>query len=77
VRAINTSGAKIFAVDLPSGLNADTGEPMGDTIRAQLTGTMVSLKPGLLTPTGLAHAGKVAVVGLGLPQMRDNRWLVC
>ena len=77
VQAINTSGAKIFAVDLPSGLNADTGEPMGDTIRAQLTGTMVSLKPGLLTPSGLAHAGKVAVVGLGLPQMRDNRWLVC
>jgi len=77
VRAINASGAAIFAVDLPSGLNADTGEPMGDTIRARLTGTMACLKPGLLTPRGREHAGEVRVVGLGLPRLRDKARLVC
>ncbi len=76
VRAINASGADIFSVDLPSGLNADTGEPMGDTIRARVTGTMACLKPGLLTPRGREHAGEVSVVGLGLPRLRDKAWLV-
>lgn len=76
VLAINATGANIFAVDLPSGLNADTGEPMGATIRARLTGTMACLKPGLVTASGRLHAGEVEVIGLGLPRMRDNRWLI-
>lgn len=76
VRAINASGAAIFSVDLPSGLNADTGEPMGDTIRARVTGTMACLKPGLLTPRGREYSGEVSVVGLGLPRLRDKAWLV-
>ena len=77
VLAINSSGAKVFAVDLPSGLHADTGQPQGPTVRASLTGTMAALKPGLLTPQGREFCGRVAVVGLGLPQLRDKRWLVC
>lgn len=76
VRALNACGADIFAVDLPSGLNADTGEPMGDTVRARLTGTMACLKPGLRAPKGSAHAGTVRVIGLGLPRLRDKSWLV-
>ncbi len=76
VRAINASRTSIFAVDLPSGLNADTGEPMGDTIRARLTGTMACRKPGLLTSRGLEHAGTVHLVELGLPRLRDKDWLV-
>ena len=55
--AMQASGAPILAVDLPSGLLADTGQPAGErAIRADHTLTLLTLKPGLFTGEGRAHA---------------------
>ena len=56
-----------IAVDLPSGLDADTGEPHGAVVAAQVTATMVAPKLGLETAKGRALAGDVRVVDIGVP----------
>lgn len=65
IETLNESGKPIFSVDLPSGLNADTGESYGTVIRARATGTMVAWKRGL----GLADpdlVGEVETIPLGI-----------
>lgn len=58
--AMQSCGAPILAVDLPSGLLADTGQPAGErAIRADHTLTLLTLKPGLFTGEGRAHAGRI------------------
>ncbi|MEX6501494.1 NAD(P)H-hydrate dehydratase [Pseudomonas zhanjiangensis] len=49
IRLINASGLPVVAVDIPSGLCADTGQVLGVAVRAQLTVTLIGLKLGLLT----------------------------
>ncbi len=61
VRWANDSGAPILALDVPSGLNADTGVAADPTIRATATATFICLKPGLLTGDGPDHCGDVSV----------------
>jgi len=62
-------GSRVIAADIPSGLDADVGEPIGgsEAVRAHLTVTFAALKPGLLTGTGKQHAGRIIVDRLGLP----------
>jgi hydroxyethylthiazole kinase-like uncharacterized protein yjeF len=60
------SGVPVVAVDLPSGVDADTGQVPGVAVRAQLTVAMGVLKPGLLLGGGREHAGEVVVVDIGL-----------
>jgi len=63
----HTSTVKVLAVDLPSGLNGDTG-PMGrDTVNADYTVTLACNKPGLLKPESRAFAGRVEVIDIGVP----------
>jgi NAD(P)H-hydrate epimerase len=66
IRAMNALGAPIVAVDLPSGLHADTGAELGVAVRATCTVTFGRLKPGLLTEPGADLAGDVSVVDIGL-----------
>ncbi len=68
VTAINDSKARTLAVDIPSGLNADSGEPMGVTIRAAHTVTFVALKTGFGNPHAADWLGQVVVVPIGLPR---------
>ena len=68
VTAINDSKARTLAVDIPSGLNADTGEPMGKTVRAAHTVTFVALKTGFSNPHAAEWLGQVVVVPIGLPR---------
>ncbi|MDO4634274.1 MAG: NAD(P)H-hydrate dehydratase [Eubacteriales bacterium] len=63
---INQSGAKVLAIDLPSGLNADTGYPMGTSVKADLTVTFAFEKPGLLFYPGADFAGKVCTADVGI-----------
>lgn len=56
------------AIDMPSGLNADTGVPEGDTVMADLTVTMGLPKRGLVQPEALEFVGSVEVVDLGIPR---------
>ena len=67
VRAMNAAKAPRFAVDLPSGLDADTGCTLGVAVEARATVTFAHHKLGLLTPGGAALAGRVRVVDIGVP----------
>jgi hydroxyethylthiazole kinase-like uncharacterized protein yjeF len=67
VRALNASHAPCFALDLPSGLDADTGSALGVAIEASMTVTFGHYKLGLLTPNGAKLAGRVKVVDIGVP----------
>lgn len=66
VARANGCGARILALDVPSGLDADTGQVLGTAVRADDTVTFIALKPGLLTLDGPDHAGAVHVADLGL-----------
>ena len=66
------SGATTVAVDLPSGIDADTGTVDGPAVRADVTVTFGTAKPGLLIDPGASHAGVVEVVDIGLgPHLLD------
>ncbi|MET8117083.1 NAD(P)H-hydrate dehydratase [Streptomyces prasinus] len=64
--AAERSGAAVVAVDLPSGVDADTGEVRGTALRADLTVTFGTHKPGLLVDPAREYAGSVRLVGIGL-----------
>src|SRR3984957_17595145 len=59
-------GATVVAVDLPSGIDADTGAVDGPAVRADVTVTFGAIKPGLLVDPGAGHAGTVELVDIGL-----------
>ncbi|MCC9646141.1 NAD(P)H-hydrate dehydratase [Rubrivivax sp. JA1029] len=62
-----TRRAPVLAVDLPSGLHPDTGQPLGETcLRADATLALLTLKPGLFTGHGRDHAGQVWFDDLGV-----------
>ncbi|WP_037575410.1 bifunctional ADP-dependent NAD(P)H-hydrate dehydratase/NAD(P)H-hydrate epimerase [Phaeacidiphilus oryzae] len=69
--------ATVLAVDLPSGIDADTGEVAGEAVRADITVTFGTHKPGLLIDPGREHAGVVRLVeiGLDLPSPPDAQAL--
>ncbi|WP_179023063.1 NAD(P)H-hydrate dehydratase [Streptomyces sp. IMTB 2501] len=63
---VERSRAAVVAVDLPSGVEADTGQVRGAAIRADLTVTFGTYKPGLLIDPAREYAGVVRLVGIGL-----------
>ncbi|MYZ41076.1 NAD(P)H-hydrate epimerase, partial [Streptomyces sp. SID4917] len=66
VRAARDSGAVVVAVDLPSGVEADSGEVAGEAVRADVTVTFGTYKPGLLIDPAREHTGAVRLVDIGL-----------
>ncbi|WP_394831947.1 NAD(P)H-hydrate dehydratase [Pendulispora rubella] len=58
---------KRVALDIPSGLDCDTGVPLGPTFHADLTLTFAQPKLGLLTPRGVRHTGELEVIHIGVP----------
>lgn len=73
VGAINRSGRPVVAVDLPSGLDSDSGMVLGVAVRATLTVSFGWAKPGLLLHPGAGLVGELAVVDIGLPpQLREQ-----
>ncbi len=67
IEAMNASGVLTVAVDIPSGLSADTGQPLGVCVRADATATFGCAKVGLETHPGVEHCGQVRVVDIGIP----------
>jgi len=65
---LNGSGKPIVAVDLPSGLDCDTGQAARHTIRAAHTCTFVAPKPGLLAPHAAPYVGQLHVIDIGAPR---------
>jgi len=68
IERINRGDAPVLAVDLPSGLQADTGCVAADTVRAHCTLSLLTLKPGLFTAHGRDAAGEVWFDDLGASQ---------
>lgn len=67
IQWINTQAAPVVAADVPSGLNADTGEPMGLAVRADLTVTFVGVKTGMLELSAQPWVGDLVVADIGAP----------
>ncbi|MCA8990846.1 MAG: NAD(P)H-hydrate epimerase [Planctomycetaceae bacterium] len=67
INAMNTSPGQRLAVDIPSGLDCDTGEPLGVAIEAQLTMTFFAAKPGLVVPQAKKYVGEFHVLHIGIP----------
>ncbi len=61
IQTLNAQPCPRMALDVPSGLDADTGQPLGATFRATHTTTFIALKPGLLTNDGPDHCGEISV----------------
>jgi len=78
VRAVNFSGVPVIAVDIPSGLNADTGQVLGPVerfedvgkaaVKAETTVTFGLAKVGLVTWPGAWYAGDIVVADIGIPE---------
>jgi len=66
IGAINRAGVPVLALDIPSGLDADTGAVNGAVVEATHTATFIALKPGLLTGDGVDYAGRVSLDDLGI-----------
>jgi ADP-dependent NAD(P)H-hydrate dehydratase / NAD(P)H-hydrate epimerase len=76
IEQINASGVPVVAVDIPSGVNASTGEIAGAAIRADVTVTMHGPKVGLAIAPGRFHAGEVEVADIGLEPADTQHRLV-
>lgn len=68
------SHVRVLAVDVPSGLDADTGEAAGDCVRADLTATFVAEKQGFANPAAAGCTGAVHVLGIGVPSSLLRRF---
>ncbi len=68
VNAVNGAGRPVLALDIPTGLHADSGLPLGAAVRADLTVTFVGLKQGLFLGAGADYRGSLEFSGLGIPE---------
>ncbi|HUY34526.1 MAG TPA: NAD(P)H-hydrate epimerase [Pirellulales bacterium] len=75
ISQLNASSVPILAVDLPSGLDADTGAAARQTIRAAHTCTFVAAKPGLLAPAARQYVGALHVLDIGAPRKLVEEFL--
>lgn len=71
VRRIHRTGAPVLALDVPSGVNADTGDVPGEAVQAQVTVTFIAAKRGLYTGLAPGYTGELQLETLGLP---DALW---
>lgn len=67
VADVNASGAPVVSVDLPSGLSADSSEPLGDSIVATTTVTLAAPKIPLVLPPAERRAGDIVIADIGIP----------
>ena len=68
VMLMNRAPGRKLAIDAPTGLDCDTGEPGGTTFAANYTCTFVAAKTGLVLPQARPYVGELQVVGIGVPR---------
>jgi NAD(P)H-hydrate epimerase len=66
IEVLNRSEIPVLAVDVPTGINADTGDVLGSAVHAEMTVTMGGLKRGLLLRAGREYAGEVRTIDIGM-----------
>ena len=76
IELTNQSGKPIFALDVPSGLDTDTGQPLGVAVRACATATFVAAKAGFSVAGASDYTGEVAVIDIGLPRCLLEPYLI-
>jgi ADP-dependent NAD(P)H-hydrate dehydratase / NAD(P)H-hydrate epimerase len=69
---INQSNKPVFAVDIPSGLNSDTGRPWGTCVRADATATFAFAKTGHFLFPGVDYTGNLKIIDIGVPPYIAN-----
>lgn len=69
IAAVNATGRPVLAVDLPSGLDCDTGLPLGAAVRARKTVTFIAEKVGFTKADARCYTGRVQVVEIGIPRV--------
>ena len=74
IKIINTFEIPVFSIDIPTGVNADTGAILGDAVRADFTITLGIPKTGIYLFPGADYAGEVTVVEIGLPDEIVDRF---
>lgn len=67
VAMMNQAHRHIVAVDVPSGLHSDSGQPLGCCVRAELTVTFALAKPGQVVYPGIEYVGRLEIVDIGIP----------
>lgn len=73
INAINASSASVLSIDIPSGLNADTGNAMNVAVNADVTATFIGLKKGMFTGEGLEYSGDIKFYDLDVPEETYER----
>ena len=68
IHALNEAGLPVVAVDIPSGVEGESGAVHGEAVRARTTVTLGALKPGVVFSPGAELAGRVEVAGIGFPE---------
>jgi len=66
IESINACNSPVLAVDIPSGLDCDAGEPLGGAIRAAWTVTFVAVKKGFLSAIAAQYTGEIFVASIGI-----------
>lgn len=79
IQAVNESGAVVWSVDIPSGIDGNTGRVMGAAVQADATVTFAFVKVGHLLYPGRAYAGRLLVKDIGIypPPGEENRYTRC
>ncbi|MBI2167662.1 MAG: NAD(P)H-hydrate epimerase [Candidatus Omnitrophica bacterium] len=75
IQRLNREGKKVVSADIPSGLHADTGQVLGDCVRATVTVTMGLPKKGFYEGEGPEVTGRIAVADIGIPKEVLNAYL--
>lgn len=72
IKFINRQSARRVSVDIPSGLDADTGQPLGTAVRADVTITFAPAKLGMCIYPGVDYAGKLQVADITIPKLLEE-----
>jgi NAD(P)H-hydrate epimerase len=67
IGAVNNARRPVLAIDIPSGLDPDTGKPLGPTVRATKTVTLAAIKIGFRKPGAAEYTGEVVLADIGVP----------
>jgi NAD(P)H-hydrate epimerase len=74
IDAINAGPARVLAADIPSGLDCDSGQPLGSAVRAHHTATLCALKIGFAKPAAESWLGEVHLIDIGVPPALFERF---